>query len=392
MREVVIVGIARTPFGSFQGALSALPAPKLGAIAIEAALKRAGVSGDQVSEVIMGNVLQAGVGQAPARQAAIFAGIPNSVPALTVNKVCGSGMKAIMLGAQSIMLGDSDVVVAGGMESMTNAPFYVQNARSGFRMGNQNLVDGMISDGLWDPYNNQHMGNCAELCAKEKSFTREQQDTYAIESFKRAQAAQKAGKFAGEITPVEIAGKKGDVTRFDTDEGPAKAVFEKIPTLKPVFDKTGSVTAANSSTINDGACALVLMSAEKAKELGVKPLARIVSSGVNAQEPVWFTTAPAAAMKRAMKKAGWETSGVDLFEVNEAFALVALAAQRELAIPSEKLNIWGGAISIGHPIGASGARLVATLISQLKDSGKKRGVAGICIGGGEATAICVEAL
>ena len=392
MREVVIVGMARTPFGSFQGALSSFTAPKLGAIAIEAALKRAGVASDQVSEVIMGNVLQAGEGQAPARQAAIYAGIPKSVPALTINKVCGSGMKAIMLGAQSIMLGDSDVVVAGGMESMTNTPFYVQNARSGFRMGNQNLIDGMINDGLWDPYNNQHMGNCAELCAKEKNFTREQQDQFAIESFKRAQAAQKAGKFAGEITPVEIAGKKGDVTKFDTDEGPAKAVFEKIPTLKPVFDKTGSVTAANSSTINDGAAAVILMSAEKAKQLGIKPLARIVSYGGNAQEPVWFTTAPAEAMKRAMKKASWDVGSVDLFEVNEAFALVALAAQRELSIPGEKLNAWGGAISIGHPIGASGARIVMTLVSQLRDSGKKRGVAGICIGGGEATAICVETL
>jgi acetyl-CoA C-acetyltransferase len=340
----------------------------------------------------MGNVLQAGEGQAPARQAAIYAGVPKSVPAMTINKVCGSGMKAIMLGAQSIMLGDSEVVVAGGMESMTNTPFYVQNARSGFRMGNQNLIDGMISDGLWDPYNNQHMGNCAELCVKEKSFSREQQDQFAIESFKRAQAAQKAGKFSAEIAAVEIAGKKGDVTQFDTDEGPAKAVFEKIPTLKPVFDKTGSVTAANSSTINDGAAAVVMMSAEKAKQLGLKPLARLVSYGGNAQEPVWFTTAPAEAMKRAMKKASWEVSNIDLFEVNEAFAVVALAAQRELGIPSEKLNAWGGAISIGHPIGASGARIVMTLISQLRDSGKKRGVAGICIGGGEATAVCVEAV
>lgn len=391
MREVVIVGMARTPFGSFQGALSALTAPKLGTIAIEAALKRAGVSPDQVSEVIMGNVLQAGEGQAPARQAAIYAGIPKSVPALTVNKVCGSGMKAILLGAQSIMLGDSDVVVAGGMESMTNVPFYVQGARGGFRMGNQNLVDGMIYDGLWDPYNNQHMGNCAELCAKEKNFTREAQDQYAIESFKRAQAAQKAGKFSAEITPVEIAGKKGDVTRVDTDEGPAKAVFDKIPTLKPVFDKEGTVTAANSSTINDGAAAVVLMSGEKAKQLGLKPLARVVSYGGNAQDPVWFTTAPAEAMKRAMKKAGWETGSVDLYEVNEAFAVVAMAAQKELSIPSEKLNVWGGAISIGHPIGASGARIVMTLVSQLRDTGKKRGVAGICIGGGEATAVCIEA-
>jgi acetyl-CoA C-acetyltransferase len=390
MRDVVVVGFARTPFGSFQGALSSIPAPKLGAIAIEAALKRAGVASDQVSEVIMGNVLQAGEGQAPARQAMIFAGLPKTVPALTVNKVCGSGMKAIMLGAQSIMLGDSDVVVAGGMESMSNTPYYVQNARSGFKMGNQTLVDGMISDGLWDPYNNQHMGNCAELCAKEKNFTRETQDQYAAESFRRAQAAQKAGKFSAEITPVEVAGRKGEVTKVEADEGPGKVQFDKILTLKPAFDKTGTVTAANASGINDGAAAVVLMSADKAKALGIKPLAKIVSYGTNAAEPVWFTTAPAEAMRRALKKASWEVGSVDRFEVNEAFAVVALAAQKELSIPAEKLNVWGGAISIGHPIGASGCRVVTTLISQLRDAGLKRGIAGICIGGGEATAICVE--
>jgi acetyl-CoA C-acetyltransferase len=370
--------------------LSSLTAPKLGAIAIEAALKRAGVSADQVSEVIMGNVLSAGVGQAPARQAAIFAGVPKSVPALTINKVCGSGMKAIMLGAQSIMTGDSEVVVAGGMESMSNAPYIVQNARNGFRMGNQTFIDEMIYDGLWDPYSQQHMGNCGELCAKEYGFTREMQDNFAIESYKRAQAAQKAGKFAAEITPVEITGKKGDVTKIDTDEGPMKAQFDKIPTLKPAFDKAGTVTAANASPVNDGAAVVVLMSAEKAKALGVKPLARLVSYGGNAQEPQWFTTAPAEAMRRAMKKAGWEMNSVDAFEVNEAFANVAMAAQKDLSIPAEKLNMWGGAIAIGHPIGASGARLTMTLIAQLKDMGKKRGLAGICIGGGEATAVCIE--
>jgi acetyl-CoA C-acetyltransferase len=392
MREVVIVGMARTPFGNFQGTLSSLPAPKLGAIAIEAALKRAGVSVDQVSEVIMGNVLSAGVGQAPARQAAIYAGVPKSVPALTINKVCGSGMKAIMLGAQSIMTGDSEVVVAGGMESMSNAPYIVQNARNGFRMGNQTFIDEMIYDGLWDPYSQQHMGNCGELCAKEYGFTRQMQDDFAIETYKRAQAAQKAGKFAAEITPVEITGKKGDVTKIDTDEGPMKAQFDKIPTLKPAFDKAGTVTAANASPVNDGAAAVVLMSAEKAKALGVKPLARLVSYGGNAQEPQWFTTAPAEAMRRAMKKAGWEMDSVDAFEVNEAFANVTMAAQKDLSIPPAKLNMWGGAIAIGHPIGASGARLTMTLIAQLKDSGKKRGVAGICIGGGEATAVCIEIL
>ncbi|HUP56480.1 MAG TPA: acetyl-CoA C-acetyltransferase [Bdellovibrionota bacterium] len=392
MRDVVIVGVARTALGTFQGALSSLPAPRLGAAAITAALQRAGVQPDQVSEVIMGNVLQAGIGQAPARQAAIFAGIPKSVPALTVNKVCGSGMKAVMLGMQSIQLGESEVVVAGGMESMSQAPYYMLNARNGFRMGHQNVVDGMIHDGLWDPYNNQHMGNCAELCAKEKNFSRKDQDDYAIESFKRAQEAIKQGKFAREITPVEIPGKKGDVTRVDTDEGPGKAQFDKIPTLKPVFDKAGTVTAANASTINDGAAALVLMSAEKAKALGLKPLARLVATGTNAQDPVWFTTAPAEAMKRALKKASWTTEQVDLFEVNEAFSVVALAAQRDLGIPMNKLNVWGGAISLGHPIGASGARILVTLLSALEDRGAKRGLAGICIGGGEATAVAVERL
>jgi acetyl-CoA C-acetyltransferase len=392
MREIFIVGKARTALGGFQGSLSTVPAPRLGAAAIEAALKRAGVESSQVSEVIMGNVLQAGEGQAPARQAAIYAGIPKTVPALTVNKVCGSGMKAVMLGAQSILTGDSEIVVAGGMENMSLVPYYMTGARSGFRMGHQNVIDGMIYDGLWDPYNNQHMGNCAELCAKEKSFSRKEQDDYAIESFKRAQDAQKSGRFSKEITPVEIPGKKGDVVRVDSDEGPGKAQFDKIPGLKPVFDKAGSVTAANASTINDGAAALVLASGEKVKELGLKPLAKLVSYGVNALDPVWFTIAPAEAMRRAMKKAGWSAEQVDLFEVNEAFAVVALAAQRELNIPQSKLNVWGGAISLGHPIGASGARIIVTLLSALEDKGLKRGVAGICIGGGEATAVCVERL
>lgn len=392
MRETVIVSVARTPIGSFMGSLQSLTAPQLGSIAIQAALSRGGVSPEQVTEVILGNVLTAGVGQAPARQAAIHAGIPNTVPALTINKVCGSGMKAVMLGAQSIALGDAEVVVAGGMESMSNAPYLLPNARAGLRMGNQPFVDSMVNDGLWDPYNNQHMGNCAELCAKEKSFSRQDQDNYAIESFKRAQEAQKAGRFKKEIAPVPVAGKKGDVTNVEQDEGPAKVQFDKIPTLKPVFDKAGTVTAANASTINDGAAALVLMSADKAKQLGLKPLARIVSYAGNAQEPVWFTTAPAEAMRRALKKAQWDVKDVDLFEVNEAFAVVALAAQQDLGIPASKFNVWGGAISLGHPIGASGARILVTLLSQLEQLGLKRGIAGICIGGGEATAVCVERL
>ena len=390
---MVIVGIARTALGSFQGALSSIPAPKLGAAVIEAVLKRAQLKPSDVSEVIMGNVLTAGEGQAPARQAAIHAGIPKSVPALTINKVCGSGMKAVMLGTQSILLGDSEVVVAGGMENMSQAPYLMlAQARSGFRMGHQNLVDSMIHDGLWDPYNQQHMGNCAELCARERNYSRKEQDEFAIESFKRAQEAQKAGKFRDEIIPIEIQGKKGEQIRVDTDEGPSKVQFDKIPGLKPVFDKQGTVTAANASTINDGAAALVLMSAEAAKAKGLKPLARIVSYGTHSQEPEWFTTAPADAMKAALKKANWSVKDVDLFEVNEAFAVVALAAMKDLQIPSDRLNVWGGAISLGHPIGASGARILVTLLSALKDKGMKRGVAGICIGGGEATAVCVELL
>lgn len=392
MREVVIVGIARTALGSFQGALASVPAPKLGAVAIEAALKRAGVAPDQVSEVIMGNVISAGQGQAPARQAAIFAGIPKSAPAMTLNKVCGSGMKSIMLGAQSIMLGDSDVVVAGGMENMSQIPYLSLTARNGMRMGHHQLLDALIYDGLTDPYSNQHMGNCAELCAKEYGFTREAQDAYAVESFKRAQEAQKSGKFANEIAPVEIAGRKGDKVVVDTDEGPGKAQFDKMASLKPAFDKAGTVTAANASSINDGAAAVVMMSAEKAKALGVKPLARLVSYGSNAQDPQWFTTAPAEAMRRAAKKAGWDIGSVDLFEVNEAFAVVAMAAQKDLGIAADKLNVHGGAISLGHPIGCSGARIIVTLVNALQQRGLKRGMAGICIGGGEGTAVCVEML
>ena len=392
MREVYIVGMARTAFGSFQGALATVPAVHLGATAMKAALERAQVAPDQVSEVILGNVLMAGEGQAPARQAAIRAGIAKSVPALALNKVCGSGMKAVMLGMQSILLGDSEVVVAGGMENMTQAPYLLTQGRGGYRMGNQTLYDSMIIDGLWDPYNQQHMGNCAELCAREYQFTRQAQDEFATESFRRALDAQKNGKFKSEITPVEIQGKKGDIQKVDADEGPSKVQFDKIPTLKPVFDKQGTVTAANASTINDGAAVLVLASSDYVKKNGLKPLAKIVAYGANAQEPEWFTTAPAEAMRRAMKKVNWQVSDVDLFEVNEAFAVVAMAAQKDLKIPAEKLNVWGGAISIGHPIGASGARIAITLTSALRDRGLKKGVAGICIGGGEATALCIETL
>jgi acetyl-CoA C-acetyltransferase len=359
MRDVVIVGMARTPIGNFLGTLSGFTAPKLGALAIEAAMKRAGINPDQVSEVIMGNVLQA-------------------------------GMKAIMMAAQSIWLGDSDIAVAGGMESMSNAPYIVQNARNGFRMGSQTFVDAMIYDGLWDPYSNQHMGNCGEICAKEYHFTREMQDAFAIETYKRAQAAQKEGKFRTEIVPVEIVGRKGEKTLIESDEGPGKAQFDKIPTLKPAFDKAGTVTAANASPVNDGAAAVVMMSAEKARELGLKPLAKLVSYGTFAQEPSWFTTAPAEAMRRALKKANWEVGSVDVIEVNEAFAVVAMAAQKDLALPEGKINAWGGAIAIGHPLGASGARLAITAIAQMMDKKKSRALTGICIGGGEATALCLE--
>ncbi|NDG84889.1 MAG: thiolase family protein [Proteobacteria bacterium] len=388
-KEIVVVGYARTPFGSFQGALASLSAPKLGAHAIKEALARAGVKPDQVSEVIMGNVLTGGVGQAPARQAMLAAGIPNSVPALTINKVCGSGMKAVMLAVQSIATGESEIVVAGGQESMSNAPYLMPAARGGFRMGNAQVVDSMIHDGLWDPYQNQHMGNFGELCAREIHFTREEQDSFATESFRRAIAAQGAKKFE-EIAPIAVAGAKGESTLIEQDEGPAKVKFDKIPQLKPAFDKSGTITAANASTINDGAAALVLTSAERARSLGLKPLARIVAQATHAQEPAWFTTAPVGAMKKALAMAGWSVGDVDLFEVNEAFAVVAMAAQKELNLPHEKLNAWGGAISLGHPIGASGARIVMTLISALRAGGKKKGLAGICIGGGEATAIAVE--
>lgn len=392
MKDVVIVSMARTPIGSFQGSLASVSAPRLGAHAIQSALSRAGLKPDQVSEVIMGNVLTAGLGQAPARQAMIYAGIPTSVPALTVNKVCGSGMKAIMLGMQSIQLGESDIVIAGGQESMTNAPYLMPAARSGFRMGNAQVIDSMIHDGLWDPYNHQHMGTCGDLCAREKNFSREELDAFAMQSFKRAQAAQAEHKFDAEIAPITLTGSKGETQVIAIDEGPAKVKYDKIPSLKPVFDKAGTTTAANASTLNDGASAVVLMSAEKAKALGIKPLARIVSQASFAQDPLWFTTAPVGAMKKALERANWKVSDVDLFEINEAFAVVPLAVARELELPNEKLNVWGGGISLGHPIGSSGSRIVITLISALKDRGLTKGLAGICIGGGEATALTIEIL
>jgi len=389
-REVVIVGAARTPIGAFLGSLSALTAPRLGAIAIRAALERAGVAPGDVSEVVMGNVLQAGVGQAPARQATIFAGLPETTPAWTLNKVCGSGLKAVISAAQAIALGDAEVVVAGGMESMSNAPHYDRSARTGVRMGNVELIDGLIHDGLWDVYGQTHMGICAEACAVSQKIDRAEQDAYALESTNRAIAAAKAGAFKAEIVPVEIEGKKGEKTVVSEDDGPKGARPEKIPTLKPVFKKDGTVTAANASSINDGAAALVLMSAERAAKEGRTVLARITGWGGAARAPVEFTIAPNDAIRATLAKAKLGVKDVDLWEINEAFAVVSVANNRLLGLDPATVNVRGGAVVLGHPIGASGARILVTLVHAMKDLGKKRGLASLCIGGGEAVALIVE--
>jgi acetyl-CoA C-acetyltransferase len=387
---VYIVGAARTPIGAFLGALSTVPAPRLGAAAIEAALTRAKVAPDQVGEVFIGNVLSAGIGQAPARQAAIFAGIPKSVPATTVSKVCGSGMQAVILGAKTIALGDAEIVVTGGMESMSNVPYYLTQARGGYRMGDGKMVDGMIFDGLWDPYSNFHMGNAGELCAKKYELSREAQDEYAKESFRRALSAQREGQFDAEITPVSVAQKKGDAVVVKLDEGPPAGRPDKIATLKPAFQKDGTITAANASSINDGASALILASEKAVKEHGLEPLGRIVGYGGAAQEPEWFTTAPAAAIENTLKKTGLQTKDIGLWEVNEAFAVVALAVNRLAGLDPQRVNVRGGAVALGHPIGATGARLLTTLVHTMKDRGEKRGLATLCIGGGEALAVVVE--
>src|SRR5215470_17117077 len=392
MKDVVILSAARTPIGSFLGKLASVPAPALGAAAIRGALSRAGVRPDEVEQVIMGNVLQAGIGQAPARQASLAAGIPNSVPCVTVHKVCGSGMRAVMDASNAIAAGEYEVAVAGGMESMSNAPYLLERARSGYRMGNSVLVDSMIKDGLWDPYKDMHMGNCAEMCVGKYHFTREEQDAFALESYKRAQNAAKTCLFSEEIVPVEVAQKKGDAIKVDSDEEPFAAPLEKIGGLKPAFQKDGSVTAANSSKINDGAAALVVTSEEKAKQKGWKPIARIVAATGVAQAPEWFTTAPVGAIQKLLTQTGLSVSDIDLFEINEAFAAVAMAAIRELGLDPAKVNVRGGAVALGHPIGASGARILTTLIHALRKSGGRRGVAAICIGGGEATAMLVEAV
>jgi acetyl-CoA C-acetyltransferase len=392
MKDLVILSAARTPVGSFLGKLSSLPAPALGAAAIRGALERAGVPAAEVEQVIMGNVLQAGIGQAPARQASLAAGIPDSVPCVTVHKVCGSGMRAVMDAGNAIQAGEYEVAVAGGMESMSNAPYLLEKARTGLRMGHGTLVDSMIKDGLWDPYKDTHMGNCAELCVSKYAFTRQEQDAFSLESYKRAQEASKGGAFADEIVAVAVPQKKGDPVKVDSDEEPFSAPLEKMPTLKPSFQKDGTVTAANSSKINDGAAALVVTSAEKAKAKGWKPIARIVASAGVAQAPEWFTTAPVGAIQKLLAKTGLKVADIDLWEINEAFAAVAMAAIRELGLPADRVNVHGGAVALGHPIGASGARILTTLIHALRKRGGRRGVAAICIGGGEATAMLVEAV
>ncbi|MEO8209657.1 MAG: acetyl-CoA C-acetyltransferase [bacterium] len=389
MREVVIVSAVRTPVGSYLGSLSSLKGPELGAIVIKEAVKRANIKPEDVSEVIMGCVLTAGMGQAPARQASIFAGLPDSVPCITINKVCGSGLKAVMLADQAIKCGDAEIVVAGGFESMSNVPYYLDKARTGYKMGNSTLIDGMINDGLWDVYNNFHMGSAAEMCSKEMNISREDQDAFAEESYKRALNAIEKGFFKEEIIPVEIKDKKGTIV-VSEDEDPKKVNFEKGKTLKGAFQKDGTVTAFNSSNLNDGAAALVLMSSEKAKELGLTPLAKIVAQGSFAQKPEWFTTAPAYAIKNVLKKAGLEVKDLDLIEANEAFSAQACAVNKIAELDPAKVNVNGGAVAIGHPIGGSGARILTTLLYAMKNRNSKRGLATLCIGGGEASALIVE--
>lgn len=390
MKEVFIVSVARTPVGTFGGALSGFTAPQLGAIAIKGALQKAGISPELVNEVFMGNVLSAGLGQAPATQAMIAAGIPNTVPSTTINKVCASGSKSVMLAAQSIMLGQNDVVVAGGMESMSNVPYYLDKARNGYRLGHGQIQDGLVKDGLWDVYNDFHMGNAGELCAREHQITREEQDAFATESYVRAKAAFEKNAFANEIVPVEIPVRGKDPIVLKEDEQYTKINFEKMKTLKPVFDKNGSITAANASPLSDGASALVLMSGDKVKELGLKPLAQIIGFADAAHQPEWFTTAPALAVPKALKMAGITANDVDYFEFNEAFAVVGIINNRLLGLDSKKVNVYGGAIALGHALGSSGSRILTTLTSVLHNEGGSIGAIGICNGGGGASAIVIK--
>jgi acetyl-CoA C-acetyltransferase len=391
MKEVVIVSAVRTPIGSFGGSLAQFSATQLGGFAIKAAIEKAGLKPEQIQEIYMGNVLSANLGQAPATQAAKFAGLPD-LPATTINKVCASGTKAIMLAAQSIANGDNEIIVAGGMESMSNVPYYLDKARNGYRLGHGQITDGLVKDGLWDVYNDYHMGAAAELCATACNISREAQDDFAIESYKRAQAAQTSGKFAGEIVAVEVKDRKGEITLVDTDDEPTAVKFDKIPSLKPVFKKDGTVTAANASTLNDGAAALVLMSADKAKELGLTPLAKILGYADAQQAPEWFTTAPSKAIPLALHKANIDIKHVDFFEINEAFSVVSIANNQLLELNDSQVNVNGGAVSLGHPLGASGARIVVTLLSVLAQNDGKIGVAGICNGGGGASALVIEKL
>lgn len=390
MNEVYIVSAARTAIGSFNGQFSGVSATRLGAAAIKGALARIQLDPATVTEVLMGNVLQAGLGQAPARQASKFAGLPNETPCTTINKVCASGLKAVIYGAQSIKLGDHDTVVAGGMENMTQVPYYLEQARNGYRLGNGTVVDGLVKDGLTDVYNNYHMGNAAELCAKECGISREEQDKFAIESYTRSQKAWAEGKFNDEIVPVEVPQRKGDPIVITEDEEYKNVKFDKIPQLAPVFQKEGTVTAANASTLNDGASALVLMSKEKAEALGIKPLARIVSYADAEQAPEWFTTAPAKALPAAVAKAGLTMDQIDFFEINEAFSVVAIANNQLMKLDPAKVNVNGGAVSLGHPLGSSGSRILVTLVHVLKQNNARYGACGICNGGGGASAMVIE--
>ena len=391
MKEVVIIAATRTPIGSFGGSLSSFSAPHLGAAAIKSAVEKAGISPDMVQEVYMGNVLSAGMGQAPATQATRFAGLPD-IPATAINKVCASGMKAVMLAAQSIALGQADVIVAGGMESMSNVPFYLNKARTGYKLGNAELTDGLIKDGLWDVYNDYHMGSAGELCATTSEISREAQDNYAVQSYQRAIKARQEGWLSKEISAVEVADKKGNVTSLDIDEEVDQVKFDKIPGLKPVFHKEGTITAANASSLNDGAAALVLMSREKADELNIKPLARIIAYADAQEPPEKFTTAPAKAIPIAIKRAGLSPEQIDYYEINEAFSVVALANNKALGLQADKVNVNGGAVALGHPLGASGARIRVTFMNVLRQNGGRYGVAGICNGGGGASAMVLENL
>lgn len=389
MKKVVIVSAKRTAVGSFNGSLSSFSSGQLGSLAIKAVLEDSKLDSQLIDEVIMGNVLMGGQGQAPARQAAIFAGLPNKTECLTINKMCGSGLKSVMLAQQAIALGDAEVIIAGGQESMSNAPYMLLNARNGYRLGHGEIKDSVVYDGLWDVYNNIHMGSCAESCARDFKFTREQLDDFAIQSYKRAIEATNSGRFKGEIYPVKISSKAGEII-VDKDEEPSKVKFDKIPTLKPVFEKNGVVTAANASSINDGAAALLVMSEDKAKDLGLKPLVEIVAQSSAAKAPIDFTTAPADAINKVLKKAGLKTSDIGLYEINEAFAVVSLAVNQLLGLSSDNVNVNGGAVAIGHPIGASGARILVTLIHEMKKRNSEYGIASLCIGGGEASALIVK--